>query len=115
MNIETAEARVSGTLDPLVVRRLSYADQMRKLVPHSDHASVQYALAVAAKHFGLYSPKTAMCDVCKSLWGKHLDHRDATRGRQETVEEMMGTHNMVLTNTEANARSQALRGKDDLP
>ena len=83
MNIETADARVSGTLDPIVLRRLAYADQMRKLVPHSDNATVQYALAAAAKHFGLYSPKTAMCDVCASLWGPHLTRADAERGRQE--------------------------------
>ena len=111
MNIETAAARVSGTLDPLVVRRLSYADQMRKLVPHSDHASVQYALAVAAKHFGLYSPKTAMCDVCASLWGKYIDHRDATRGRRETVEEMMGMPNTALCVTDPSSTTMRQTGR----
>jgi len=77
-----------GTLDPIVVRRLAYTDKMRKLVPHCDHATVKYALAVAAKHFGLYSPKTAICDICASMWGGGIDHADAVRGRVETIEEM---------------------------
>ena len=80
------------TMAEKLARKLAYADQMQKLVPYCDHITVQYALAVAAKYFGLYSPKTATCDVCNSLWGKCLDHCDATQGHQVTAEEKMFSH-----------------------
>ena len=59
--------------------RKEYADRM-KCAPHSDTYAVKYALSLAAKHFGLYRPTTAVCDITRSLFGTHISHSDAMRG-----------------------------------
>jgi len=55
-----------------------FAEEMRRILPRCDSPAVQYALAAAARHFGLYSRKTSLCDVARSLFGEYVSAQDAS-------------------------------------
>ena len=57
-----------------LLRRMSF-----ECVPHvEDSVSVRYAIGVMAKYFGLFSPNTAVVDICHSLFGHYDNHKRAT-------------------------------------
>jgi hypothetical protein len=55
-----------------------FAEAMKRIVPRCDSPEVQYALAAAARHFGIYSRKTSLCDVARSLFGNYVSAHDAS-------------------------------------
>ena len=54
-----------------------YAERMSKLVPHIENRAVQYALACAAKHFGLFSSTSYVGDISNWLFGHTTTKEDA--------------------------------------
>jgi hypothetical protein len=54
-----------------------FAEAMKLVVPHCDSIVVQYALACAAYHFGIYSKATAISDVARSMFGRYISAKNA--------------------------------------
>jgi hypothetical protein len=62
-----------------------FAKEMRRILPRCDQPAVQYALAAAARHFGIYSRKTSLCDVARSLFGQYVSAQDANMPNPKTI------------------------------
>ncbi len=53
-------------------RREDFRAAILKSVPHLDSPAVQYAVSAAARELGLFSTKTSISDVARSLFGQYV-------------------------------------------
>ncbi len=54
-----------------------FAERMSLSVPHIENDAVRYALAAAARHFGMYSKTTAISDCANYMFGRYVTKADA--------------------------------------
>ncbi len=53
-------------------RREDFRAAILKSVPHLDSPAVQYAVSAAARELGLFSSRTSVSDVARSLFGRYV-------------------------------------------
>ena len=54
-----------------------FAERMSLSVPHIENDAVRYALAAAARHFGMYAKTTAISDCANYMFGRYVTKADA--------------------------------------
>lgn len=62
-----------------------FAERMSLSVPHIENDAVRYALAAAARHFGMYAKTTAISDCANYMFGRYVTKADAEASIPNTV------------------------------